>query len=127
MFLSKFEQQTYALVRIMAGFMFAAHGSQKLLSFPIASPGEAPAFVLYVAGPIELIGGLLILVGLLTRYSAFLCSGTMAAAYWIAHGTQAFWPIANRGELAALYCFLFLFMAARGSGIWSVDAALGQR
>jgi putative oxidoreductase len=123
MFMSRVEPYTYALLRIMTGFLFLWHGSQKLLSFPADAPA-APGFVLYVAGPIELVGGMLVLIGLFTPWVAFLCSGLMAAAYWIGHGTQAFFPLLNRGELAALYCFVFLFIASRGSGIWSVDALL---
>ena len=82
-----------------------------------------PPFVTYVAGGIELVGGALIMIGLFTGPTAFLASGLMAAAYWMAHGTQHFLPVLNGGELAALYCFVFLFMSAKGSGIWSIDAA----
>jgi putative oxidoreductase len=109
-------------MRIVAGFLFLWHGSQKLFGIPIGIPGEVPAFILYVAGPIELIGGILIMIGLFTRWSAFLTSGLMAAAYWIGHGTTALLPIQNQGELAALYCFVFLFISSQGGGIWSVDA-----
>ena len=76
-----------------------------------------------MAGSIELIGGTLIMIGLFTRWAAFLCSGLMAAAYWVAHGTKELLPILNGGELAALYCFVFLFIAAHGPGLWSVDTA----
>ena len=82
-----------------------------------------PAFVMYGAGGIELVGGALVMVGLFTRWAAFICSGTMAVAYWLAHGLNALFPIQNGGELAALYCFAFLFIAANGSGAWSVDGA----
>ena len=82
--------------------------------------------MLYVAGPIELIGGILVMIGLFTRWSAFLCSGLMAAAYWMAHGLKNLFPLLNGGELAILYCFVFLFIAARGPGIWSVDASRGE-
>jgi putative oxidoreductase len=78
-----------------------------------------------VAGPIELFGGILVMLGLFTRWAAFLCSGQMAAAYWIGHGTQALLPLLNQGELAALYCFVFLFISARGAGIWSLDGSRG--
>ena len=121
-FMRRYEDETYALLRIMAGLLFLWHGSQKLFGFPKEVP-EAPAFILYVAGPIELVGGLLIAIGLFTRWAAFLCSGLMAAAYWMAHGTKALFPIMNHGELSMIYCFVFLFIAARGSGIWSVDAS----
>ncbi|MFY4730148.1 DoxX family protein, partial [Nitrospira sp. BLG_2] len=85
-----------------------------------------PPFVAYVAGPIELIGGMLVMIGLFAGWAAFLCSGLMAAAYWMAHGTQALLPIQNMGELAVLYCFTFLYISSYGSGIWSVDAARGK-
>jgi putative oxidoreductase len=84
-------------------------------------PPDVPAFVIWVAGPLELFGGLLVMIGLLTRPVAFVMSGLMACAYWMAHGTKALLPSMNGGELAALYCFVFLFISARGSGIWSVD------
>jgi putative oxidoreductase len=122
-FMKPYQAQTYAALRIMAGLMIAFHGSQKLFGMPGEVPASAPAFVLYVAGPIELVGGLLIAIGLLTRWAAFLCSGLMAAAYWMAHGTNHLLPILNGGELAALYCFVFLFIAANGSGIMSVDGS----
>ena len=120
-FMKRYDAQVYALLRIVTGFMFLWHGSQKLLGFPGEAPTGAPAFILYVAGPIELIGGILILIGLFTRWAAFLCSGLMAVAYWLAHGTQAFLPLLNGGELAVLYCFVFLFISAYGPGVWSID------
>ena len=123
MFMARFEEQTYALLRIVVGFLFAGHGLQKLFGYPIPPAADAPAWVLYIPGPIELIGGALIMFGLFTRWTAFLCSGLMAFAYWLAHGTSSFFPIANGGEEAAFYCFVFLFLAARGSGIWSLAAA----
>ena len=121
-FLSKYSSHCYALMRIIAGFLFLCHGSQKLFAFPAGMPGEAPAFITYVAGPIEFIGGILVMIGLLTHWAAFITSGQMAFAYWIGHGTKALLPIQNNGELAVLYCFVFLFIAAQGGGIWSVDA-----
>jgi putative oxidoreductase len=119
--------ETYALLRMVTGFLFLWHGMQKLFGFPGEIPADAPAFILYVAGPIELGGGTLVLLGLFTRWAAFLCSGLMAFAYWLGHGTHALLPLVNRGELAALYCFVFLFLSAQGSGIWSLDAARGGR
>ena len=121
MFMSRFDSQAYALVRIVTGFAFLWHGSSKLLGFP-KPPPEAPVFIIYSAGPIELIGGILIMLGLATRWAAFICSGQMAVAYWIAHGTQSLFPSVNGGELAVLYCFIFLFISAHGSGIWSLDS-----
>ena len=125
MFMQAYTNQTYALLRIFTGLTFLFHGTQKLFAFPVPSPQEVPDFVVYIAGPIQLICGPLIAVGLFTRWSAFLCSGLMAAAYWMAHGTQAFLPIMNGGDLAIIYCFAFLFISAQGSGVWSVDEARG--
>ncbi len=126
MFMKSYTAQTYALMRIVAGFLFLWHGTQKLFGFPTPMPMEAPAFIIYIAGPIELIGGALVMIGLFTRWAAFLCSGLMAAAYWMAHGTKGLFPLVNGGELAALYCFVFLCISAHGSGIWSVDDAMGH-
>ena len=123
MFMKPYESQIYALMRIIVGFLFLWHGCQKLFGFPGTLPTGLPAFVIYVGGSIELIGGALIMIGLFTRWAAFICSGEMAAAYWMAHGTNALLPIVNKGELAVLYCFVFLFIAAYGGGLWSVDAA----
>jgi putative oxidoreductase len=125
-FMRRFDGETYALLRIVTGFLFLWHGSQKLFGFPQAAPAEAPAFILYVAGPIEFIGGLLVAIGLFTRWAAFLCSGLMASAYWMAHGTRHILPLLNQGELAVLYCFVFLFISAHGAGRWSMDAARGE-
>lgn len=121
-FMRRFDQETYALLRIVTGLLFVWHGTGKLFGFPQEAP-DAPAFILYVAGPIELVGGLLVCVGLFTRWAAFISSGLMAAAYWMAHGTKHLFPVLNGGELAALYCFVFLFLAARGPGMWSLDGA----
>jgi putative oxidoreductase len=101
--------------------MFLLHGTQKFFNFPQQYPYGELGFLSIAAGSIELIGGVLIILGLTTRGAAFLCSGTMAAAYWLVHGTKSFYPLVNGGELAALYCFIFLFIACKGSGIWSMD------
>jgi len=122
-FMNRFSAQTYSLLRIVAGLLFLCHGAQKLFGFPVPMPEGAPAFIVYFAGSIEFFGGLLIAVGLFTNWAAFLCAGQMAAAYWIGHGTKAFFPLVNQGELAVLYCFIFLYISANGPGIWSVDAA----
>jgi putative oxidoreductase len=122
-FMKPYSSHTYALMRIIVGLLFLCHGLSKLFSFPMRPPPEAPAFVIYGAGSIELVCGALVAVGVFTRWAAFIASGQMAAAYWLAHGTKALLPIANQGELAVLYCFVFLFIAAHGSGIWSVDGA----
>jgi putative oxidoreductase len=124
-FLKKYAAQAYALMRIVAGLLFLCHGSQKLLGFP-APAHEAPAYITYGAGSIELIGGALIMVGLFAGWVAFICSGEMAVAYWMAHASKNAFPMLNGGELSALYCFLFLCIAAHGAGIWSVDAVLAK-
>jgi putative oxidoreductase len=126
MFMKPYESQIYALMRIIVGFLFLWHGCQKLFGFPGTLPTGLPAFVIYVGGSIELIGGALIMIGLFTRWAAFICSGEMAAAYWMVHGTKALLPIVNGGELAVLYCFVFLFISTHGGGLWSVDAAQGR-
>ena len=121
-FLKPHHEALYAVMRIVTGFTFLWHGSQKLLGFPGGMPEGAPAFVIWVAGPIELLGGLFLMAGFMTRWAAFLCSGTMAAAYWMAHGLKAPLPLQNGGELAVVYCFIFLYIASRGAGIWSIDS-----
>ena len=113
------EEQTYALFRIVTGFLFIFHGSQKLLDFPKEFTYDLSPLML-AAGGIELLGGLLVMIGLFTRPVAFICSGTMAVAYGMAHGMRDLFPMLNGGELAAIYCFAFLFIAAKGPGIWSV-------
>jgi putative oxidoreductase len=124
-FMRRYEAHAFALARIFAGVLFLCHGAEKLLGFPAAAPAELPDWVRYGAGTIELVGGALIAIGLFTRWAAFVASGLMAAAYWLAHGMHGFFPILNGGELAVLYCFVFLYIAARGAGIWSVDAMRG--
>lgn len=124
-FLGKYAPQIYAILRIVAGLLFALHGTQKLFGFPGDGGGQTVelASQMGLAGIIELVGGLLIAIGLFADWAAFIASGEMAAAYFIAHWPQGPWPLLNQGELAALYAFLFLYIAAAGSGIWSVDAA----
>ena len=124
-FMKPYNSQTYALMRIIVGLLFLCHGLSKLFHFPTAPPPGAPAFVIYGAGSIELVCGALVAVGLLTHWAAFIASGQMAVAYWLAHGTKSLLPIANQGELAVLYCFVFLFVSSQGPGIWSLDAARG--
>lgn len=121
--LGRYTPQLFAILRIIAGLMFAMHGTQKLFGWPGGKePVGAPLYV--TAGVIELVTGLLIAIGLLTSWAAFLASGQMAVAYFKAHAHPILsWPLLNQGELAVLYCFLFLYIAAHGAGIWSVDAA----
>ena len=124
-FMKRYEDQTYALMRIVAGFLFLWHGTSKYFSFPRISPAEG--YVLVVGGAIEFIGGLLIMIGLFTSPAAFIASGHMAAAYWIAHSPNDIFPILNNGELAALWCFVFLYISAKGDGIWSIGSLLKNR
>jgi putative oxidoreductase len=126
MFMSRFETQAYAIMRIIVGILFLWHGSQKLFNFP-PSGHEIPLYIAWVAGPIEFFGGLLILVGLFTSWVAFIACGEMAYAYWTAHGTHAILPIINHGELALLFCFIFLYISAKGSGVFSIDNFLGKK
>jgi putative oxidoreductase len=118
--LSRLEPYAYALLRIAAGLMFLFHGLQKLFGM---YGGQAVELMSLrgVGGVIEALGGTLIMIGLFTPPAAFIASGEMAYAYFMMHQPDGFWPIQNRGELAALYSFIFLYIAARGSGIWSVD------
>jgi putative oxidoreductase len=115
-----------SVLRIITGFLFMAHGSQKLLGFPAGPDMRQPELLSLpgLAGVLELFGGALILIGLFTRPVAFVLSGLMAVAYFMAHAPQGFWPILNRGELAVIYCFVFLYLAAAGGGEWSLDRLL---
>jgi putative oxidoreductase len=125
-FLHRRADVAYALLRFVAGAMFAMHGAQKLFG---AFGGQAVPLQsrMGVAGAIELIGGALVAIGLQAGWAAFLCSGEMAVAYFMVHARQGLWPILNKGELAVLYCFVFLYVACRGSGMFSVDAAWRPR
>lgn len=119
-FLAPYAPVLYALLRIVAGLLFSLHGFQKLFG---AFGADAPMPLMSqmgVAGVVEAVGGVLIALGLFTSPVAFVASGEMAVAYFLAHAPRGFWPIANGGELAVLYCFLFLYIAARGSGRWSL-------
>jgi putative oxidoreductase len=120
------EAEIYAALRIVTGFLFLWHGMQKLFGFPSAMPPGVPAFITWIAGPLEFFGGILVMIGFATRPVAFVLSGLMAFAYWMGHGAKGIaegnpLPVQNGGELAVIYCFLFLFLSARGSGIWSVE------
>ena len=128
-FLTPHFEKIYAGARIITGLMFMLHGMQKILGFFGGAPEGAPAFVVWGAGSIELIGGALIAIGLFAAPAAFLASGTMAVAFFVGHVARhgTILPIENQGELAVLYCWVFLVIAARGSGIWSIDDLRGGR
>lgn len=121
-FLNRHADVAYALLRFVAGAMFACHGAQKLMG---AFGGQKVPLqsMMGLAGAVELIGGLLVALGLFAGWAAFFCSGQMAVAYFMAHARQGLWPIENKGELAVLYCFVFLYIACRGSGRFGLDAA----
>ena len=121
----RLEPAGYALLRFVAGFLFAFHGMEKLFGMFGGTAQHFPS-QLWWAGAIELVAGTLIAVGLLSGWFAFLASGSMAVAYFQAHQPHGFWPVQNRGELAALYCFVFLYVSMRGSGPYSIDALQGR-
>jgi putative oxidoreductase len=121
--LSRWQPQILAILRIVAGLLLLEHATMKFFHFPAPlMPGPLPT-LLIVAGIIELVTGLLITLGLFTRIAAFIASGELAAAYFIGHFPKSFWPGINMGEAAILYCFLFLYIAAAGPGAWSIDGA----
>ena len=121
--LSRFAPAVLSLLRIASAYMFILHGTAKFFSFPVASGGGAPSGLYLAAAILEVGGGILLLLGLLTRPVAFILSGQMAVAYFMAHASQgnALFPIANGGESAALFSFVFLYLAAAGGGAWSLD------
>ena len=109
------------IMRILYGIMMASHGAQKVLGAFGGTPPGVPPFLQYGGGGIELVGGVLLALGLFTRPAAFLLSGLMAFAYFIGHAPKGFWPIVNQGELAIIYSWLALYYAAAGPGAWSLD------
>jgi putative oxidoreductase len=113
-----------SLLRIVAAFLFIAHGTQKLFGTPVLEPRDTVALMSLrgLAGVLEVFGGGLLLIGFLTRPVAFILAGEMAFAYFMSHWPRSFWPILNNGEPAVLFCFIFLYLAAAGAGPWSVDA-----
>ncbi|HET9869727.1 MAG TPA: DoxX family protein [bacterium] len=130
--LSKLNAEAYGALRSVAGFLFLFHGAQKLFGL-FLDPSLMPHFgtQMWFGGVIELVGGVLIMVGLCTRWAAFLASGEMAVAYFQFHWkfvfTSAFFPLVNHGEMAVLYCFVFLFIATQGPGKWSLDGMLKKK
>jgi putative oxidoreductase len=123
--LTSWAPRTLSVLRIMTGLLFLEHGTQKLLGFP-PSDHSAPALLslIGVQGVLELIGGFLILIGLFTRPVAFILAGDMAVAYFMAHAPKSFFPTLNGGQLAILFCFVFLYFVFAGAGPWSADAQL---
>ncbi|WP_102785636.1 DoxX family protein [Thalassospira sp. GB04J01] len=124
--LNDFAPHLLSLLRVFAAGSFFTHGTMKLFGWP--APFEYPLNnMLYTAGILEVLGGLLLLVGLFTRPIAFVLSGLMACAYFIVHAGNGFFPVLNHGEAAMLYCFVFLYFSAAGPGVWSLDALIGRR
>ena len=124
-FLSAWTPRIFSIIRIVIALLFMQHGSQKLFEIPSAIGGSLNTLIA-VAGVFEFFGGLLILLGLFTRPVAFILSGEMAVAYFTTHAPQGFWPVLNHGELAILYCFIFLYLAFAGGGPWSLDRLRGK-
>jgi putative oxidoreductase len=126
-----FAPQFKSLLRMVAGFMFLLAGTSKLFAFPVGMPPDGGTAVfpsqVWIGGALEVLGGILILLGLFTRPVAFVLAGEMAVAYFQFHAPSAFWPTVNGGVSAALYCFVFLYFSAAGAGPWSLDAMRGKR
>jgi putative oxidoreductase len=121
--LSRWQPQLLAILRIVAGLLFLEHGLSKFFGFPVPFPVHPLPTLLIVAGVIECVAGFLVTIGLFTRLAAFIAAGEMAVAYWMQHFPKSPWPIANMGEGAILFCFVFLYLAAAGPGAWSIDGA----
>ena len=121
-FLATWSPRVLSILRIMVGLLFLEHGTSKYLSLPVSQlTGVAPTSLSGINGMIEIVGGVLLVLGLFTRPVAFILAGDMAVAYFIAHGPRGFFPLLNGGELAIVYCFVFLYLAVAGGGEWSVD------
>jgi putative oxidoreductase len=125
---SAYQPQLLSILRIVTGLLFVSHGTAKVLGFPVVPNVPAPGMSLGgLSGPLELVLGVLFLIGLFTRPVAFLAAGFCAVGYWMVHGGQGLFPILNGGETIALYCFVFLYFVAAGPGPWSVDAQMKRR
>ena len=127
--LTAWSPRVLSVLRVMAALLFLEHGLMKLFHFPAPQPGVTDPLptILMAAAVIELVGGGLIALGLFTRLAAFVCSGQMAVAYFMAHAPQGFYPALNMGEPAVLYCFVFLYLVFAGPGPWSLDAIVRKR
>jgi len=123
----RYGPQALSLLRIVAAVLFLMHGTGKLVGFPPIGMNPPPMSLYWIAGLIEVVGALLLIAGLFSRFAAFILSGEMAVAYWMVHAPQSTFPIINHGESAILFCFVFLLIAAAGPGPWSLDASLRRR
>ena len=124
--LNAWSPRVLSILRIMTALLVIAHATTKFFGFPTVMPGPLPGIIV-AAGVIELVTGTLIALGLFTRPAAFLASGTMAAAYFLGHAPQSFWPIVNQGEAAIMFCFVFFYLVFAGPGSWSLDALIRSR
>jgi putative oxidoreductase len=127
--LAQWSPRALAVLRIITALLFLEHATMKFLAFPAAMPGSENGLppMLVAAGTIEIVTSVLIVFGLFTRWAALLASGEMAVAYWMAHAPQGFWPALNQGELAIVFCFVFLYLVFAGPGAWAIDNRLGAR
>jgi len=127
--LSSWSPRALAVLRIVTALLFLEHATMKFFAFPAGMPGMENGLppMLIVAGVIELAAGVLVTLGLFTRWAALLASGEMAVAYFMAHLPQAFWPALNQGELAIMFCFVFLYLVFAGPGAWALDNSIGRR
>lgn len=124
-FLNQWSPRILSVLRIITGFLFLWHGSQKLFDYPMAEKPITGAFMTFT-GSLEFFGGILILIGLFTRPAAFILSGTMAVAYFMAHASGGFLPFVNKGEPAVIYCFIFFYLIFAGGGSWSLDKLISK-
>ena len=126
-FLSSWSPRVLSVLRIIAGFLIFFHGSQKLFNYPPKEGFTAATGLILVAGILEFFGGLLLFLGLFTRIAAFILCGMLAVAYFTVHAPGGFFPILNKGELAVIYCFVYLYFAFAGGGVWSLDKLIWNR
>jgi putative oxidoreductase len=125
--LTSWQPRILSVLRIVAGLLLLQHGLVKHFSFPMAYPSKLETFsLLWFAGVIEIVGGILLVLGLFTRWAAFVCAGFAAFAYFMGHAPKSFYPIVNGGNLAVLYCFVFFYLFFAGGGSWSLDAMTGK-
>jgi len=126
--LTQWSPRALAILRIVTALLFLEHATMKFLAFPAAMPGMEGGLppMLIAAGIIELCAGVLVAIGLFTRWAALLASGEMAVAYWMVHAANGFWPALNQGELAIMFCFVFLYLVFAGPGAWAIDNAIGK-
>jgi len=126
--LTQWSPRALAILRIVTALLFLEHATMKFLAFPAAMPGMEGGLppMLIAAGIIELCAGVLVTIGLFTCWAALLASGEMAVAYWMVHAANGFWPALNQGELAIMFCFVFLYLVFAGPGAWAIDNAIGK-